>query len=64
MPHLYTMQTTQWRQCRAAALPHCRAIEYFPKNTWTFNNSLYLCNHETSSDIPPVHLDHQHAQGL
>ncbi len=31
MPHLYTMQTTQWRQCRAAALPHCRAIEYFSK---------------------------------
>jgi hypothetical protein len=42
MPHLYTMQTTQWRQCRTAALPHCRAIEYiFQKNTWTFNNSLY-----------------------
>ena len=30
MPHLYTMQTTQWRQCRAAALPHCRAILSFP----------------------------------
>ena len=41
MPHFYTMQTTQWRQCRAAALPHCRAIEYFFQNTWTFINSLY-----------------------
>ena len=36
MPHLYTMQTTQWRQCRAAALPHCRAIEYFSKKHMDF----------------------------